>query len=54
MGTSWERSTSRAQCCPRPPPDLATLLPAVIVSIAVLLAGHRFFRLREARLADVV
>ena len=37
-----------------PLPGSATLLPAFAVSITSLLAGHRYFRLREAQLADVV
>jgi lipopolysaccharide transport system permease protein len=45
---------ARAAFAGGPLPGSATLLPAFAVSITSLLAGHRYFRLREAQLADVV
>lgn len=37
-----------------PAPGAATLLPAFLVSLAVLGAGHRFFRRRQGQFADAV
>jgi ABC-type polysaccharide/polyol phosphate export permease len=37
-----------------PPPAAEEIAAAILVSLAALLLGHRFFRLREAHFADAV